>query len=236
MGFRRVSRRDRVGDVAGWRARFRFPAVFPEIGGPWGLGIPSCRARPSLFLLSYRCHTLYCVLIFDSSTLILLAKAELLDIFLNDFEGRPLLPGAVEAESTGTPDRPDGLLIQQRILEGRLIVQGIKQPKVLSRLVQDFRLGLGEAEAIVLALDLGDAAVVATDDLNAMRACKVLRIGFVTSLGVLVRAVEKGLITPADGERFLERLSHYGRFRNEVIAEISRQIGGIFHGESSEDR
>ncbi|PYQ56313.1 MAG: hypothetical protein DMF53_25795 [Acidobacteria bacterium] len=103
----------------------------------------------------------------DSSTLILLAKAELLDIFLNDFEGTPLLPEAVEAESTGTPSRPDGLLIQQRILEGRLIVQGIEQPKVLSRLVQDFRLGLGEAEAIVLALDLGDAAVVATDDRNA---------------------------------------------------------------------
>jgi predicted nucleic acid-binding protein len=178
---------------------------------------------------------LYCVLIFDSSTLILLAKAELLDIFLNDFEGKPLLPDAVEAESAGTSDRPDGLLIRQRILEGRLIVQSIRQPKILSRLVQDFRLGLGEAEALVLALDLGDAAIVATDDRNAIRACKVLRIGFVTSLSILVRTVEKGLITPADGERFLERLSFYGRFRNELIAEITRQIGGTSHGESSED-
>ncbi|MFL6233762.1 MAG: hypothetical protein ACJ76N_11555 [Thermoanaerobaculia bacterium] len=175
------------------------------------------------------------MLIFDSSTLILLAKAELLDVFLNDFEGKPLLSDAVEAESAGTSDRPDGLLIRQRILEGRLIVQSIRQPKVLSRLVQDFRLGLGEAEALVLALDLGDAAVVATDDRNAIRACKVLRIGFVTSLSILVRAVEKGLITPVDGERFLERLGFYGRFKNELIAEISRQIGGTSHGESSED-
>jgi predicted nucleic acid-binding protein len=175
------------------------------------------------------------VLIFDSSTLILLAKAELLDVFLDDFEGRPLLPRAVEAESTAAPGRPDGLLIRQRILEGRLVVKETKQPEVLSRLVQDFRLGLGEAEAIVLALDMGDTAVLATDDRNAIRACKVLRIGFVTSLGILVRAVEKGLVTPADGAGFLERLRFYGRFRDDIIAEVERQIGDTAHGKDTED-
>jgi predicted nucleic acid-binding protein len=51
-------------------------------------------------------------------------------------------------------------------------------------------LGIGEAEALVLALEK-EAVVVATDDRNAIRACKVLRINFVTSLGILVRAVEK---------------------------------------------
>ncbi|HEY4563546.1 MAG TPA: hypothetical protein VIJ36_11230 [Thermoanaerobaculia bacterium] len=175
------------------------------------------------------------MLIFDSSTLILLAKAELLDVFLDDFEGRPLLPRAVEAESTAAPGRPDGLLIRQRILEGRLVVKETKQPEVLSRLVQDFRLGLGEAEAIVLALDMGDTAVLATDDRNAIRACKVLRIGFVTSLGILVQAVEKGLVTPADGAAFLERLRIYGRFRDDIIAEVARQIGDTAHGKDTED-
>jgi len=198
-----------------------------------GRSLPPCQ---TLFSLSYECHTLSFVLIFDSSTLILLAKAELLDVFLDDFAGRPLLPGAVEAESAGAPGRrPDALLIRQRILEGRLSVQDIKQPKVLLRLVQDFRLGPGEAEAIVLALEIGDTAVIATDDRNAIRACKVLRIGFVTSLGILVRAVEKGLVTPADGARFLERLRHYGRFRDDIIAEIARQIGDTAHGKSTED-
>jgi predicted nucleic acid-binding protein len=92
------------------------------------------------------------------------------------------------------------------------------------------------AEAIVLALDIGDAAAVATDDRNAIRACKVLRIGFVTSLGILVRVVEKNLVTPEDGARFLERLKLYGRFRDDIIAEIARQIGGTFRGESTKDR
>lgn len=175
------------------------------------------------------------MLIFDASTLILLAKAELLDIFLDDFQGKPLLFGAVAAESTGSPGRPDGLLIQQRILEGRLAVQEIRQPEVLSRLLEDFRLGLGEAEALVLALEIGDAAIVATDDRNGIRACKVLRVGFVTSLAILVRAVEKRLLTRAQGERFLAKLNTYGRFRDELIKEVSRKIGDIAHGESSEN-
>lgn len=126
--------------------------------------------------------------------------------------------------------RPDGVLIQQRIREGRLAVEEVRQPKVLTRLIQDFRLGAGEAEALVLALDKGEAAVVATDDRNAIRACKVLRIGFVASLGILVRAVEKSLLTQEDGMRSLERLRFYGRFRDEIIEEVSRQIGGIAHG------
>jgi predicted nucleic acid-binding protein len=39
----------------------------------------------------------------------------------------------------------------------------IQQPKVVARLVQDFRLGAGEAEALALALEKGELAIVATD-------------------------------------------------------------------------
>lgn len=174
------------------------------------------------------------MLVFDASTLILLAKSDLLDLFLDDFPGIPLMPGAVEAESTGYPDRPDGVLIRKRLEEGRLTVEEIRQPGVVARLVQDFRLGAGEAEALALALEKGELAIIATDDRNAIRGCKVLRIGFVTSLGILARAVEKNLLTPEEGLRCLERLRSFGRFRAEIVKEISRQIGGS-HGESSED-
>jgi predicted nucleic acid-binding protein len=134
-------------------------------------------------LLSDVCHTLYAVWVFDASTLILLAKAELLDLFLDDFPGTPYMPRAVEAESTRGTNRPDAALIRQRIMEGRLAVKELSQPGIVSRLLQDFPLGRGEAEALALALETGEGVVVATDDRNAIRACKVLRIGFVTSLG-----------------------------------------------------
>jgi predicted nucleic acid-binding protein len=174
------------------------------------------------------------VVVFDASTLILLAKAELLGIFLEDFQGTPLLPGAVEAEAT-VSSSPDAVLIRQRIAEGRLRVEEVAESKVLDRLAQDFRLGAGEAEALALALEKGDSAVVASDDRSAIRACKVLRIRFVTSLGILARAVEKGLLTRDDGMRCLERLKAHGRFRDEVIDEVSRQIGDMSYGKSSSE-
>lgn len=175
------------------------------------------------------------MLVFDSSTLILLAKAELLDLFLDDFQGTPRIPGAVEEESTQDGSRPDAVLIQHRIKQGRLVVEHVRSPQLLTRLSEDFRLGRGEAEALVLALESDPAAVVATDDRNAIRACKVLRVGFVTSLAILARAVEKGLLTRQDGLRSLDRLRSYGRFRPEVIAEIALQIGGTAHGEDAKN-
>lgn len=177
------------------------------------------------------------MLVFDASTLILLAKVELLDLFLDDFQGASLLPRAVEAECVGGQPRLDGLLIQQRIQEGRLAVVEVRQPQVVARLVHDFRLGSGEAEALALALEKGEAAaVVATDDRNAIRACKVLRLGFVTSLGVLVRSVEKDLLTAEDGKRLLRDLDSYGRFRPTLIEEVLQQIEEISHGKGTENR
>jgi predicted nucleic acid-binding protein len=158
----------------------------------------------------------------------------LLDVFLEDFQGAPLIPGAVEAESTGS-SRPDAVLIRQRIAEGKLWVEPVQESRVLGRLGLDFRLGAGEAEALALALEKGESALVATDDRSAIRACKVLRIGFVTSLGILARAVEKGLLTREGGRRYLKGLRAFGRFRDEIIDEVSRQIGDTSHGKDSED-
>jgi len=176
-----------------------------------------------------------CVLIFDSSTLILLAKSELLDLVLDDFKGTPLVPRAVVEETTFDISRPDAMLIKQRIEEGRLSVEEVRHSQILVRLLEDFRLGLGEAEALALASERDSGDIIATDDRKAIRACKVLRIGFVTSLAFLVRAVEKGLLTRKEGMRSLERLRSYGRFRQEVIDEVALQIGGTAHGESTKD-
>ncbi len=174
------------------------------------------------------------MLVFDASTLILLAKSELLDIFLDDYEGTPLIPGVVAVESTAS-SRPDALLIRQRIAEGRIKVKEVDESRVFGRLGLDFRLGAGEAAALALALEKGESALVATDDRSAIRACKVLRIRFVTSLGILSRAVEKGLLTRDVGMRYLERLRTYGRFSDEIIEEVSRQIGDSANGQSPEN-
>ena len=172
---------------------------------------------------------------FDASTLILLARSGLLDIFLGDFRGKALVPAAVKAECAADPIRPDGLLIRKRIEEGRLEVERVKAPRSAARLREDFRLGQGEAEAVALALEKGDTAVVATDDRNAIRACKVLRVGFVTALGILTRSAEVGILTPESAASVLARLAVIGRYRTELVEEVARRLGGTGHGEGSKD-
>jgi predicted nucleic acid-binding protein len=174
------------------------------------------------------------VLVFDASTLCLLAKSDLLDLFLDDFRGTLLLPGAVELECTGGT-WPDAVLIRERIHEGRLLVEQARESRIVAQLAGDFRLGRGEAEALALALEK-EGAVVATDDRNAIRACKVLRLGFVTALAVLAGAVEKGLLSKAAGALCLDKLAVHGRYSAAVINEAQLQIGDATHGESSEDR
>ena len=56
------------------------------------------------------------MIVFDSSTLILLAKKELLDVFLNNFDGIVAIPKVVR-EETCNKKTFDALLIEKRIEE-----------------------------------------------------------------------------------------------------------------------
>jgi len=185
------------------------------------------------FLHGHSCHTLSCVLVFDASTLILLAKIGLLDLVLGELGGTPSLPRAVEAECAAGRT-PDALFIREHIRGGHLIVEEARELEVVYRLERDFRLGRGEAEAVALALEKG-GLVVATDDRKAIQACKALRLDFVTAPGFLVRAVKKGLLSQEHGRRRLEELAIHGRYKPELIEQVRRDIGGEAHGEGPED-
>ena len=53
------------------------------------------------------------VIIFDSSTLILLARADFLDVFLREYRREVAIPLAVETECVASPSRPDAMLIRE---------------------------------------------------------------------------------------------------------------------------
>ena len=75
----------------------------------------------------------------------------------------------------------------------------------------------GEAEALALALEK-HAHVVATDDRNAMQACKLLRLRFTTAIGSLID------VTAADeARRYLERLALDGRYHRMILEDARRR-------------
>lgn len=162
------------------------------------------------------------MIVFDSSTLILLAKKELLDMFLHNFNGVVAIPKEVTKESC-TKKTLDALLIEKRIENGEIKVYEIEKRELVKKLIEDFSLEIGEAEAIVLCVETG-SKILATDDKNAMNACKVLRIRFTTAINVLIRMYEKRLIGKEKALMKLDNLKKVGRYKRDIIEDAKRRV------------
>jgi len=163
------------------------------------------------------------MIVFDASTLILIAKAELLDLFLNGIGLEAAIPVEVQKECCGIKKSLDALLIQKAVDELRLKVIAVKNRKLVVKLQGDFGLGRGEAEAIVLAL-AEKVEILGIDDKNGINACKLLGIAFITSIGILVRSREKGLLTGGEARAKLTTLAKYGRYKESILEDARGKL------------
>ena len=164
------------------------------------------------------------MMVFDSSTLILLAKIDILELFISDFHGRILIPEKFMLEVSAGGGEERHLIV--KLIEDRIIrVLKVKNVRQVKKLMEDFNIDSGEAEALTLAIQEG-ANIVATDDRNAIRACKLLNIDFVTASAVLIRAVEKALIGKEEAIINLQKLQSVGRYSKEIINDAVKRIKG----------
>lgn len=163
------------------------------------------------------------MIVFDASTLILLAKAELLEKFLESV-GQPIaIPKEVERECCQAKQSLDALLIQKAIDRKRVKVAAVKNRKLLKRVLRDFPLGKGEAEAIVLAIS-EKAALVGIDDKQGINSCRLLGIPFTTVIDILIRMHEKGLVEKDEALIKLEALQKYGRYSAEIVEDARSRL------------
>lgn len=163
------------------------------------------------------------MIIFDSSTLILLAKVGLLDYFIGNYKGRILIPEEVEAECCHRKDSFDSLLIQKRIEEKSINVFKVSNVVLCKKLMEDFSIDRGEAEALVLALDKR-AKLIGVDDRNAIKACRILKVPFTSAASILVRLVEHGVISSDAARVSLELLIKYGRYSAVIINQLKNRL------------
>ena len=94
--------------------------------------------------------------------------------------GHLYIPSAVRREVFGSKQLPDW--IEERTLSQPLL------PHIASA-----RLGTGEREALALALEM-QATELLIDDLAARRLAQSLEIPIIGSLGLLLRAKQRGLV------------------------------------------
>jgi hypothetical protein len=164
------------------------------------------------------------MVIFDACTLILLAKSGILDVFISNFSGQVIIPKKVHEEVLIKDDTAN-LQIINLIKSGMINVIILNNKGMQRRLMEDFNIDLGEAEAIILALD-NKGAVIATDDKNAIKACKLLKIEFITAISILIRAAEKQLFSKREALIKLEGLKTIGRYKQLIITDARQIING----------
>ena len=158
-------------------------------------------------------------LVLDASTLILLARTTLLRDFTELTKVQ--IPTVVEEECLAKSSF-DASLIKQLIQERSIVVQAEVGASGVNRLMEDFRIGRGEAAAIWLARTKN--IPVATDDGQAIKVCKVLGLQFVTSIHILLILVSSGRLNREIAAEKLKALSHLGRYTNKIIEDAERRL------------
>lgn len=157
------------------------------------------------------------ILVLDASPLITLARIGSLGL-LPQLADQIVIPDAVYAESVSrAPGRPGSSEIAhadwilRRTVHDRTHVQQLRT-----------HIGLGEAEAIVLAREIGADAVV-LDDATARRLAKQDGCQVVGLLGLLVVAKRRGLLVAV--KPLLNAMRNSGFFvGDELYATILRQV------------
>ena len=157
------------------------------------------------------------MVVFDASTLILLAKIDILQLVLNQYTG--VIPVIVKEEIL-YKEAIDTKLIIQQIKEGNLIVNKNPDKDKIKLILKDFPLGRGETAALIIAM--GEDRVLATDDGMAIKVCKILNVKFVTAVHFLIEAgLDKSLALAK-----LQLLQKYGRYGAEIIKDAEKRIIG----------
>jgi predicted nucleic acid-binding protein len=154
--------------------------------------------------------------VFDSSTLILIAKIEALEIFLDEIAMDVAIPEAVERECCESKMTLDALVIRKVVDESRIKVVSVENKALAAKLRGDFRLGIGEAEAITLATQ-ERTLLLGIDDKSGINACKLLGISFTTAVGILVRNGDKRLISRSSALAKLAELAKHRRYKRSII-------------------
>jgi predicted nucleic acid-binding protein len=163
------------------------------------------------------------MIVFDASTLILLAKADLLEPFLRASKMEAVIPREVEREACEAKQSVDALQIRRLVADGTLVVETLRNRALIEKLRGDLGLGLGEAAAIALGL-IRKAELVATDDKRGIDACKLLKLSFTSAPAILVRMSERGIVDRQTALLRLSILEREGRYKRSIIAATRSRL------------
>lgn len=161
--------------------------------------------------------------VFDASTLILLAKIELLGKLSEEID--IVITETVKKEATAKKEAFDSKLIQSLIDKGNLIVKPVDKNSKIKEIMNDFNMHKGEASVLALFKEK-NVELLATDDGQLIKAAKVMGIPFASSITFLFKSKQKGLIDEEIALEKLKKLEKYGWYKARIIEDAEKRIRG----------
>jgi len=161
-------------------------------------------------------------IVFDASTLILLAKIELLREISDECE--VVVSSIVAEEATRKKELVDSQMVKNFIHNGIIHVKEVKMKQDLNKLLRDFNMDAGEASSLLLAKE--KKALLATDDKVAIKVCKIFGVPFTTAITFLLRVYEKKILTRSIAVAKINKLEKFGRYAPQIINDALKRIKG----------
>lgn len=161
------------------------------------------------------------MIVMDSCTVILLAKASVLEAFAEVHEAR--ITGNVLDEVLKGKEKmqQDALLLERLHKEGKIVI--IEHSKaVAGKLMKDFNMGKGEASTVAAAI--GKNCVVATDNKQGRKAAAVNNLGLVGSPEITVSLYKKKEISKEKAAASIKTLKKEGWFGSYLIEKALEDV------------
>ena len=139
------------------------------------------------------------MIVADACTIILLAKASVLEKAVKAYEMR--LTGEVYREIAAGKEKmfPDALLVERLHNEKKVRIVETSE-ELTKKMMQDFNMGDGEASVIAAGLRQKDA-IMATDNRQARKCAKIYGLSLVGSVEIVVSLYHKKIIDKAKAKQ-----------------------------------
>lgn len=160
-------------------------------------------------------------IVFDASTLILLAKIELLREITEEIN--VIVPEKVKSECL-LKEGIDATLISTLIRETKIVVKKAGNAEAIKKIQQDFRIEAGEAESLWLARRID--CPIAVDDGPTIKACKVIGQRFTTAIHFLLSLASQNRLEKDIALAKLEKLSTIGRYGKKILGDATQRLKG----------
>lgn len=161
------------------------------------------------------------MLVSNASTLVLLAKIECLETFI---ELSPIIeiPAQVKNEVLFHEVSYYAKLINKLIQNEKIKVRSIDYDKI-KEIMLEFRMDEGESATYVLFNKEKHKAIL-TDDRELIKLCKLENVPFICAMAVVIRLFEESKLSKEKAIEKLKKLNEVGRYSKELYEHFKKQI------------